>query len=175
MNHFPSTDDQALQLFLTLIFVFLSPQIDQARMISMNNYLDQVSSAWDDYDGDKLARLISFDDPHIMSPKLQVRTVLCTGLDRSIASNFLRANSVNSSIYKFKLFQVEDSTNAVERVGLDAPIDDIVIDHLRAVYEAVNRRFVDAYESQVSLGKIRTNIILMKNINSLLSLQCRTL
>ena len=60
-------------------------------------------------------------------------------------------------------------------MGLDAPIDDIVIDHLRAVYEAVNRRFVDAYESQVSLGKIRTNIILMKNINSLLSLQCRTL
>ena len=42
-------------------------------MLSMNGYLGQVSSAWEDYDGEKLARLISFDDAHIMSPKLQVR------------------------------------------------------------------------------------------------------
>ena len=36
---------------------------------------------------------------------------------------------------------------------LEEPIDDIVVDHLRAVYEAVNGKFVEAYESQVSLGK----------------------
>ncbi len=41
-------------------------------MISMGSYLNKVNTAWEDYDGDTLGTLISFDDPHIMSPKLQV-------------------------------------------------------------------------------------------------------
>ncbi len=41
-------------------------------MISLGAYLSKVSAAWDDYDGDALARLVSFEDPHVMSPRLQV-------------------------------------------------------------------------------------------------------
>lgn len=42
-------------------------------MMSMNHYLGQISSAWDEYDGETIAKLISFEDPHSMNPRLQVR------------------------------------------------------------------------------------------------------
>lgn len=53
---------------------FLSPSWCRpaGKMISLGGYLTQVQNAWDDYDGDALAQLISFEDPHIMNPKLQV-------------------------------------------------------------------------------------------------------
>lgn len=41
-------------------------------MISMNGYLSQVYAAWDDYDGEALAKLVSFEDSHVLNPKLQV-------------------------------------------------------------------------------------------------------
>jgi hypothetical protein len=82
----------------------------------MNNYLAAVEQAWNDYDGDKLAELLSFDDKHAENPKLQ---------------------------------QDEDPSAAVERI-LEEPIDDIVSDHLRTLYLASERRYVEAYECQVS-------------------------
>ncbi len=48
--------------------------------------------------------------------------------------------------------QVEDPSREVER-ALDEPIDDIVVDHLKACYYASNGQFAIAYEHQVSLGK----------------------
>ena len=59
--------------------------------------------AWNDYDGETLARLISFDDRHAR----------------------------NSKFHKD-----DDPSDAVERV-LEEPIDDIVSDHLRAVYQGI--------------------------------------
>ena len=59
--------------------------------------------AWNDYDGETLARLISFDDRHAR----------------------------NSKFHKD-----DDPSDAVERV-LEEPIDDIVSDHLRAVYQEI--------------------------------------
>jgi len=41
-------------------------------MISLGSYLSAVSASWDDYDGEDLARLLSFEDSHYMSPKLQL-------------------------------------------------------------------------------------------------------
>ena len=41
-------------------------------MISLNSYLSEISSAWDDYDGDAIAPLISFEDKHVLNPKLQL-------------------------------------------------------------------------------------------------------
>ena len=69
----------------------------------MNTYLGSVEQAWNDYDGETLARLISFDDRHAR----------------------------NSKFHKD-----DDPADAVERV-LEEPIDDIVSDHLRAVYQAM--------------------------------------
>ena len=40
--------------------------------VKMNSYLDRVDAAWNDYDGEALARLISFDDPHTQDPNLHV-------------------------------------------------------------------------------------------------------
>ena len=59
--------------------------------------------AWNDYDGETLSRLISFDDRHAR----------------------------NSKFHKD-----DDPSDAVERV-LEEPIDDIVSDHLRAVYQEI--------------------------------------
>ncbi len=39
----------------------------------MDRYLDQLAAAWEDYDGDVLGRLISFEDKHVRNPRLQVR------------------------------------------------------------------------------------------------------
>jgi len=82
----------------------------------MNTYLGAVEQAWNDYDGETLARLISFDDRHAR----------------------------NSKFHKD-----DDPSDAVER-ALEEPIDDIVSDHLRAVYQAAHDRYVSAYECQVS-------------------------
>jgi len=38
----------------------------------MGSYLSTVASAWDNYDGEELGQLISFEDSHVMSSKLQV-------------------------------------------------------------------------------------------------------
>ncbi len=71
---------------------------ERSTMLSLNGYLGQVSSAWDDYDGDALARLLSFEDPHSMSPRLraeedpsrEVERVLEEPID-DIVSDHLRA------------------------------------------------------------------------------------
>ena len=35
-------------------------------MKSLTSYLGQVQDAWNDYDGEALAKLLSFRDPHVM-------------------------------------------------------------------------------------------------------------
>ena len=66
-----------------------------------------LKQAWNDYDGETLARLISFDDRHAR----------------------------NSKFHKD-----DDPSDAVER-ALEEPIDDIVSDHLRAVYQGITYLF----------------------------------
>ncbi len=47
---------------------------------------------------------------------------------------------------------MQDPSDDVERV-LEEPLDDIVSDHLRAVYQVSRGRYLEAYQHQVSLGK----------------------
>jgi len=51
---------------------------------------------------------------------------------------------------------VEDPSTNVERI-LEEPIDDIVIEHLRACYHVAQADFVSAYECQVTLGMYFTS------------------
>ena len=39
---------------------------NQEDMQSLTSYLGEVQDAWNDYDGEALARLLSFRDPHVM-------------------------------------------------------------------------------------------------------------
>jgi len=41
-------------------------------MKSLTSYLGQVQDAWNDYDGEALAKLLSFRDPHVMNPRIQL-------------------------------------------------------------------------------------------------------
>ena len=43
-------------------------------MKSLTSYLGQVQDAWNDYDGEALAKLLSFRDPHVMVSKSCFRT-----------------------------------------------------------------------------------------------------
>jgi len=65
--------------------------------ITLNSYLSKVAQAWDAYQGEMLAALLSFKDSHIANPKLQleepeaaVERVLDPPLDEMIAAH-LRA------------------------------------------------------------------------------------
>ena len=40
--------------------------------MSVQNYLRTVEEAWNDYDGDTLANLLSFQDNHVTNPQLQI-------------------------------------------------------------------------------------------------------
>jgi len=40
---------------------------------TLNSYLSKVCNAYDDYDGKSLSNLLSFDDPHITSSRLQIQ------------------------------------------------------------------------------------------------------
>eukprot|EP00088_Acartia_fossae_P047751 TRINITY_DN5185_c0_g1_i5.p1 TRINITY_DN5185_c0_g1~~TRINITY_DN5185_c0_g1_i5.p1 ORF type:complete len:409 (-),score=81.85 TRINITY_DN5185_c0_g1_i5:484-1683(-) len=41
--------------------------------MTLNSYLSKICNAWEDYDGKNLANLLSFEDSHITSPKLQIQ------------------------------------------------------------------------------------------------------
>jgi len=41
--------------------------------VSLNGYLSRIASCYDNYDGDNLATLLSFDDSHISNSRLQVQ------------------------------------------------------------------------------------------------------
>jgi len=65
--------------------------------MSVSNYLTAVSNAWDDYDGEALATLLSFKDSHVTKPQLQlenpdrqVSAVLQEPIDELVAAH-LRA------------------------------------------------------------------------------------
>ena len=40
--------------------------------MSVDNYLKAVADAWDDYDGESLATLLSFQDSHVTKSQLQL-------------------------------------------------------------------------------------------------------
>ena len=42
------------------------------RMQSINGYLGDVDNAWNDYNGETLAKLLSFRDVHVFNPRLQL-------------------------------------------------------------------------------------------------------
>lgn len=63
-------------------------------MQSVSSYLGEVLDAWNDYDGEALARLLSFRDQHVMNPRLQlenpereVEQVLDRQIDEIVASH----------------------------------------------------------------------------------------
>ena len=65
--------------------------------MSVDNYLKAVADAWDDYDGESLATLLSFQDSHVTKPQLQlenpdrqVSAVLQEPIDELVAAH-LRA------------------------------------------------------------------------------------
>ena len=65
--------------------------------MSVDNYLKAVPDAWDDYDGESLATLLSFQDSHVTKPQLQlenpdrqVSAVLQEPIDELVAAH-LRA------------------------------------------------------------------------------------
>ena len=41
-------------------------------MQSINGYLGDVDNAWNDYNGEALAKLLSFRDVHVFNPKLHL-------------------------------------------------------------------------------------------------------
>lgn len=50
----------------------------------LNGKCLQLSRAWEEYDGDRVAQLLSLQDPHVQSAKLTERdpeTILAGGLD----------------------------------------------------------------------------------------------
>lgn len=49
-------------------------------VLEMDRYLDQLAAAWEDYDGDALGRLISFEDKHVRNPRLQVSLKTLNGM-----------------------------------------------------------------------------------------------
>ena len=65
--------------------------------MSVDNYLSSVANAWDDYDGESLATLLSFQDSHVTksqlqleNPDRQVSAVLQEPIDELVAAH-LRA------------------------------------------------------------------------------------
>ncbi len=83
----------------------------------MENYLNAVLEAWNAYDSNMLAALLSFSHEHAKNSKLR---------------------------------EDEDPAEEVEKV-LEEPIDDLVTDHLRALYYTDKEKPLEAYECQVSL------------------------
>ncbi|QQP41971.1 Uncharacterized protein FKW44_016495 [Caligus rogercresseyi] len=54
---------------------------------SLGGYFKSVEEAWNNYDGEELARLVSFRDPHVYSSKLQLEdpeSLVDESLDTSI-------------------------------------------------------------------------------------------
>ena len=41
-------------------------------MQSINGYLGDIDNAWNDYNGEILAKLLSFRDVHVFNPRLQL-------------------------------------------------------------------------------------------------------
>ena len=41
-------------------------------MQSINGYLGDVDNAWNDYNGEGLAKLLSFRDVHVVNPRIQL-------------------------------------------------------------------------------------------------------
>lgn len=63
-------------------------------MQSVSSYLGEVHEAWNDYDGDLLAKMLSFRDPHVMNPRIQlehpereVEKILDAQIDEIVASH----------------------------------------------------------------------------------------
>jgi len=63
-------------------------------MQTVTSYLSEVHDAWNDYDGEALARLLSFRDPHVMNPRIQlenpereVEKVLEAQIDEIVAAH----------------------------------------------------------------------------------------
>ena len=50
---------------------------NQEDMQSLTSYLGEVQDAWNDYDGETLARLLSFRDPHVMVSGPSLKRLLC--------------------------------------------------------------------------------------------------
>lgn len=63
-------------------------------MQSVTGYLREVQEAWNDYDGEVLARLLSFRDPHVMNSRIQlenpereVEQILDAQIDEIVAAH----------------------------------------------------------------------------------------
>ena len=75
-------------------------------MTSLNSYLSAVENAWNDYDGEVLASLLSFQDPHARNPRLQlenpeneVESVLESPIDELVALHLRAAWAVSRKDY----------------------------------------------------------------------------
>ena len=61
-----------LILFINMINVITFSFFLFCFQMSVQNYLRTVEEAWNDYDGDTLANLLSFQDNHVTNPQLQI-------------------------------------------------------------------------------------------------------
>ncbi len=75
-------------------------------MSSLGSYLSAVENAWNDYDGDTLARLLSFQDSHVKNSRLQlenpeseVEEVLDSPIDELVALHLRAAWAVAKRDY----------------------------------------------------------------------------
>ena len=66
--------------------------------MSLSSYLGAIDQAWENYEGDEIAKLVSFQDSHVKNPKLQledpeeaVGNVLDNSIDELVAAH-LRAS-----------------------------------------------------------------------------------
>eukprot|EP00111_Clytia_hemisphaerica_P005602 TCONS_00016259-protein len=83
---------------------------------SINTYLDEVSRAMENQDGELLADLVGHKHPHVASSKLQL----------------------------------PDAIHQTQRV-FDAPFDEMMAAHLRAVWAVAENDYFEAYQAHVSV------------------------